>query len=86
MSCEPKPPAGSSNIKIDGSLIKNIDTDKNSYITVKTIIALAKELGIGVVAEYIHSKEVMEVVVELGVDYLQGYYLHEPQKLDVLLA
>lgn len=77
---------GADFIKIDGSLIKNIDTDKNSYITVKTIIALAKELGIGVVAEYIHSKEVMEVVVELGVDYLQGYYLHEPQKLDVLLA
>lgn len=73
---------GADFIKIDGTLIKNIDTDKNSYVTVKTIVTLAKELGIGVIAEFIHSQAVMDVVVDLGVDYLQGYHLHQPQRLD----
>lgn len=77
---------GADFIKIDGSLIKNIDTDKNSYLTVKTIVSLAKELGIGIVAEFIHSQSVMDVVVELGVDYLQGYHLHQPESIETLLA
>lgn len=38
---------------------------------------MAKELNIKTVAEYIHSKEVFDIVKGLGVDYLQGFYLAE---------
>lgn len=65
-------------IKIDGSLIKNLDTDKNAYATVKTITLFAKNLGILVVAEFVHKKEILEKVQELGIDFAQGFYLHEP--------
>lgn len=65
-------------IKIDGSLIKNLDTDTNAYATVKTITHFAKNLGILVVAEFVHKKEILEKVQELGIDYAQGFYLHEP--------
>lgn len=68
-------------IKIDGSLIKNIDTSIESKTIVKNIIIMAKELKAQTVAEYVHSKEVYEVVKNLGVDYLQGYYLGKPEKL-----
>ena len=65
-------------IKIDGSLIKNINTDKNSYELVKSIIDFSKALNIKVIAEFVHSKEVYNIVLELGVDEFQGFYLAEP--------
>lgn len=65
-------------IKIDGSLIKNIDTDTNAYTTVKAITHFAKSLGISVVAEFVHSEEVLFKVKELGIDYAQGFHLHKP--------
>ncbi|NOR57232.1 MAG: EAL domain-containing protein [Sulfurimonas sp.] len=65
-------------LKIDGSLIKNIDTDIKSYNIVKTLINFAHNLGILVIAEYIHSKEVLAVCEELGVDEFQGYLFGEP--------
>ena len=67
-------------LKIDGSLIKNIDTDTNAYHIVKTIVQFAKTLQIKTIAEFIHSKEVFEVVKSLGVDEFQGYYFAEPSK------
>jgi len=65
-------------IKIDGSLIKDINTDKNSYEMVKSIIEFSKALNIKVIAEYIHSQEVFDLVNELGVDEFQGFHLGKP--------
>ncbi|SHO81213.1 diguanylate cyclase/phosphodiesterase (GGDEF & EAL domains) with PAS/PAC sensor(s) [hydrothermal vent metagenome] len=62
-------------LKIDGSLIKNIDKDENSKIIVETIVIFAKKLGIKTVAEYIHSKEIFDIIKDIGVDYAQGFYL-----------
>jgi len=67
-------------IKIDGSLIKNIDTNKNAKNIVTTIITFAKELNAKTVAEFIHSKEVFEICRELGIDEYQGYYFSEPKE------
>lgn len=68
-------------IKIDGTLIKNIDTDSNAYATVKAITHFAKNLGISVVAEFVHSEEVLVKVRELGIDYAQGFHLHKPSDM-----
>lgn len=65
-------------IKIDGSLIKHIDTDDNSIAIVSAILAFSKKLGIKTIAEYVHSKEVYEKCKELGIDEFQGFYLGEP--------
>lgn len=65
-------------IKIDGSFIKDIDTNKQSYYLVKSIIALSKELNIKVIAEYVHSKEIFEILKNMGIDEFQGYYFSEP--------
>ena len=65
-------------IKIDGSLVKNIETDKNSEIIIAAIVDLAKKKGIKTVSEYVYSKEIFERVKYLGVDYVQGYYFQEP--------
>lgn len=65
-------------IKIDGSLIKNIDVDKQSLLVVETIVEFAKKLGVKTVAEYVHTSVVLEKVQELGIDYAQGFYIDEP--------
>lgn len=65
-------------IKIDGSIIKNIDTDDDSRSVAGAIIAFAKKLNITIVAEFVHSKSVFETCVDLGVDEFQGFYLGEP--------
>lgn len=67
-------------IKIDGSLIRNLDTDKKSYELVKAIVFFSKELGIKTIAEFVHSKEVFEIAHSLGVDFFQGYYFGAPKE------
>jgi len=67
-------------IKIDGSFVKNLATDPKSYSIVKTITDFAKSIGAEVIAEYVHSKEVYEIIEELGIEYSQGYYFSEPNK------
>ena len=65
-------------IKIDGSMIKNIDVDVNSQMITQTIIDFAKKMNIKTVAEYVYSQDVFEKIYELGVDYAQGYYFGKP--------
>ncbi|MGB5791827.1 EAL domain-containing protein [Poseidonibacter sp.] len=71
-------------IKIDGSLIKNIHTSLESRTIVKNIVNMAKDLNAKTVAEYVHSKEVLEIVQELEVDFAQGFYLAEPKAYENL--
>ncbi len=65
-------------IKIDGSLIKNIDKDVNSFILVKAITIFSKEMDIKVIAEFIHNEDVYKKVQELDMYGYQGYYFSEP--------
>ena len=65
-------------IKIDGSLISDIDVDNNSLLVVETIVQFAKKLGIKTIAEYVHSSTVMDKVKEIGIDYSQGFYIDRP--------
>lgn len=65
-------------IKIDGSFIKNIDKDINSFRIAKTITEFSKSIGAKVVAEFVHSESVQKKILELGIDYSQGYYFSEP--------
>ena len=67
-------------IKLDGSLIVNILSDEKILIFVKTIIDLAHKLGMKVIAEFVSSKELYNVLHELNVDAMQGYYLGYPDK------
>ncbi len=65
-------------IKIDGSLIKDIDTNKEAEMVTEAIVAFSKKIGAKTVTEYIHSREVQEKVLSLGADFSQGFYLGEP--------
>jgi len=68
-------------IKIDASLISNIDRDKHSQIMVETIVGLARKLNIQTIAEFVSSKEILDTVKKLNVDYAQGYYIGKPEDI-----
>jgi EAL domain-containing protein (putative c-di-GMP-specific phosphodiesterase class I) len=66
-------------IKIDGSLIRNVDHDTHAELVVQTIVDFAKGADLLTVAEFVHSEAVYEKVRILGIDFAQGYHLGEPR-------
>lgn len=67
-------------IKIDGSLIKDIASSEISYKLVESIVAFALASEKKVIAEYIHSLEILEIVKKLGISHGQGFYLGKPSE------
>lgn len=65
-------------LKIDGSLIKGITTEKSSRALVETIVAFAKKAEIYTVAEYVDSEEILEESRSLGIDFVQGFFISRP--------
>lgn len=72
-------------VKIDGSFVRDIQSDRNSKATVKGIVELAKGLGIETVAEYVENAQIAQEVRRLGVDYAQGYVFGKPAPLTEVL-
>ena len=65
-------------IKIDQSFVKNLPNDNNSATIVKTIINMAHELEMKIVAEGVETQEQYEFLANEGCQFFQGYYLHRP--------
>lgn len=66
-------------VKIDGSLIKNIDRDINAYSFIRAITRTLSEVDIHhVIAEYVHSEAIQKIICELDIGYSQGHYISKP--------
>lgn len=68
-------------VKIDGCFVKEIEREPMDAMIVKAICSLAKAKSLAVVAEYVETEEQRAMLLELGVDYLQGYLIGRPQPL-----
>ncbi|MDR0747147.1 MAG: EAL domain-containing protein [Helicobacteraceae bacterium] len=66
-------------LKIDGTIISKIDTDRNSLMIAETIAAFAKKLGIRTIAEYVHNDMVGNVVNRFSIDFAQGFLYGKPE-------
>ncbi|MEO1889551.1 MAG: EAL domain-containing protein [Cycloclasticus sp.] len=66
-------------LKIDGQFINNLATDHADQVLVKSMIDVAHSLGKKAIAEYVSNAEILRVLKELGVDYVQGYLLGKPE-------
>jgi diguanylate cyclase (GGDEF)-like protein len=72
-------------VKIDGSFVADLLTNRQSQSMVRAIVSLARDLGIGTVAEYAENREIIERLRELGVECAQGYGVAMPRAFaDVL--
>ena len=66
-------------VKLDGTFVRNILKSKVDYALVKNLSRLCQDLEILIVAEFIESKEIMEAIQAMGIEYAQGYYLGIPK-------
>ena len=73
-------------IKIDGAFIRNIAEDNFDFALVKSITEMGHFLGKKIIAEYVSSVEILEIVSQLGVDYAQGFHVGKPMLLEQLLT
>ena len=72
-------------LKIDGSFVKNIANNENDYAVVRSINEIGQLMGKQTIAEYAINADVLECLRTIGVDYAQGFGIHEPQYLDQLV-
>ncbi|WP_136487324.1 EAL domain-containing protein [Vibrio sp. H11] len=68
-------------IKLDGSLIRNIDQDVKQRRIAQQLVKLCQVLNAKTVAEFVHNQDVCRISEEMGVDFLQGFYLGAPERL-----
>jgi diguanylate cyclase (GGDEF)-like protein len=66
-------------IKIDGSFIREIESDPMSYSIVRAVTDIGHQMGAEVIAEFVNSPRTRELLRGIGVDYVQGYAIHVPQ-------
>jgi PAS domain S-box-containing protein len=66
-------------LKIDGSLIKNIENDTFSLNVVETIVSFAKKQNIQTVGEFVENENIFNILKDIGVDYSQGYFFAKPE-------
>jgi diguanylate cyclase (GGDEF)-like protein len=71
-------------VKIDRSFVTEMTHDENDAVIVRSIIDLAHNLGMTVVAEGVENRDVHDILEILGCDQLQGYYYGKPMPVDAL--
>jgi len=64
--------------------VKNADKDADDRAVIESMVRLAQHKKLHTVAEFVASQGVLETVRSLGVDYAQGFALHQPEPLENL--
>nr|WP_173023451.1 MULTISPECIES: EAL domain-containing protein [unclassified Pseudoflavonifractor] len=65
-------------VKVDISIVREINLNPNRQALLRNLIGYARERGIMVLAEGVETREELETLIAMGVDYLQGFYLARP--------
>jgi diguanylate cyclase (GGDEF)-like protein/PAS domain S-box-containing protein len=60
-------------LKIDGSFVRNIVNSREDQLFVNAINSVGQGMGIKTVAEFVENREILEILADMGVDYVQGY-------------
>ncbi len=66
-------------VKIDGELMHTLIVDTKMQSSVSRIVKAAQERGIKTIAERVENANAMAVLFQLGLDFMQGHYVHEPE-------
>ena len=72
-------------VKIDGAFIKGINSHRANLAITRSIVDLCHQIGMQVVAEWAETRDVVETLIRLDVDFGQGYALAKPLDLSVMV-
>ena len=73
-------------LKIDGEFVKDMATDNIDYAVVEAIFHIGKVMGIKTVAESVENAETARALMQIGVDFAQGYHLARPMPMSEAVA
>ena len=65
-------------LKIDGAFISNLLNDQVDQTLIKSMIEIAKKLNKKTVAEFVENQKVLDLLIQYGADYAQGYFIGKP--------
>lgn len=65
-------------VKIDGNFIRDVNSNPANFAITRAVVELAHELGMGCVAEWAENIDIVRSLIQLRVDYAQGYGLCRP--------
>jgi len=68
-------------LKIDGMFVKDLAVDKVGHAMVESINHIGHIMGVQTIAEFVETREVLEHLMDLGVDHVQGYQLGRPRPM-----
>jgi multidomain signaling protein FimX len=68
-------------MKIDGTLIQGLAADEQLQLRVRTLVEVARRRGIQTIGERVEDANTMAVLWQAGVQYIQGYFVHEPEQV-----
>lgn len=69
-------------VKLDGSLVRNVENDKTNQRIIESIVELGNNLGAYVIAEYVENVAQRDKLAALGCNLYQGYFYSKPILLD----
>jgi diguanylate cyclase (GGDEF)-like protein/PAS domain S-box-containing protein len=68
-------------VKVDGALVQNLTRDAELQQRVRALVEAAKKKGVETIAERVEDANTMAVLWQLGVQYIQGYFVHTPEEV-----
>jgi len=71
-------------LKIDGAFVRDITRNPIDRSMVEAIHKIGHQMGLKTVAEYVESDQILAVLLEIGVDYVQGNGVHSPESVESL--
>lgn len=69
-------------VKIDGSLIRQLDKNNDDQVFVKALIEVAQTFGKKTVAEFVENEDILTLLKGFGIDYVQGYHIGKPKAME----
>jgi diguanylate cyclase (GGDEF)-like protein/PAS domain S-box-containing protein len=69
-------------IKIDGSFIRDLAQDESNRVFVKALNDVARGMNKQVIAEWVESTDVLQLLIDMGIQYGQGYLFQQPLSLN----
>jgi EAL domain-containing protein (putative c-di-GMP-specific phosphodiesterase class I) len=73
-------------LKLPGAFVRDLVEDPRCRAIVRSLITMAHDLDMRVIAEEVETREQLDIIVDLGCEYIQGFYFSKPMEPDDFMA